>query len=411
MGLTLEITSEQKKLLGENHVRSFNGTGATIGRSLANDWVLPDPDRYISARHAMIDCQDGAYRLIDISTNGVFINDVSQPIGKGNTCRLSDGDRLRMGAWEFLVSIDDSESMDNPVPGPDLGPSRQIGVRMRAHRQKTEIMKLDQKQHPFEDRFQGPLNGGSSRAAAGTREMPDTSPSAAVTDTQVMRPQVDTDTDGGAGSNGPLAYNHSLRDKLQQSEIFDILSRNDAPGTIGVCGCHARAGATSVALNLAIMLRERTGEPVTLIEANLRAPSLRELYGISSGATFADLAKGRIGKYGDLITLPGTQVSAVTATSADSPLFLLNEAKAHIKALAVHGRRIILDLPPSLLYPDMTILAPAMDCVLVVVEAEETRWQVAREARKQIESAGIDLLGVVLNRKRHYIPEFLYRLL
>lgn len=212
-------------------------------------------------------------------------------------------------------------------------------------------------------------------------------------------------------SSAPLAYDQPLRDRLQQSEIFDVLSKGEAPRKIGVCGCHAGAGATSIALNLSMMLQERTGESVTLVEANLRTPALRRLYEISDGDTFADLAEGKITKHGDLAKLPGTHLSAITAEYTDSPLHLLNQAKQHIEALAYDTQHVILDIPPTLAYPDMTILAPVIDCILLVLEAEETRWQVARAAKKQLESAGISLLGAVLNKKPHYIPDWLYRLL
>jgi type VI secretion system protein len=105
MPLTLKITSKQKHILGADSVHVFSVHGGTVGRAPDNDWVLPDPDRYISARHAIIDYQGGAYYLTDSSTNGVFVNDSDQPVGKGTPLRLYDGDRLRMGDYQFLARI------------------------------------------------------------------------------------------------------------------------------------------------------------------------------------------------------------------------------------------------------------------------------------------------------------------
>lgn len=105
MPLTLRITSAQKDLLGPEGIHVFSVHGGTIGRAPDNDWVLPDPDRYLSAHHAVIDYQDGAYFLRDKSTNGVFVNDADQPVGKGAPIRLFDGDRMRMGQYLMRVSI------------------------------------------------------------------------------------------------------------------------------------------------------------------------------------------------------------------------------------------------------------------------------------------------------------------
>jgi len=43
------------------------------------------------------------------------------------------------------------------------------------------------------------------------------------------------------------------------------------------------------------------------------------------------------------------------------------------------------------------------------VEAERTKTEVVRKIRKELESAGVNILGVVLNKKRNYIPEYLER--
>jgi len=98
MPLTLRIISQQKDLLGSDSTKVFSVHGGTIGRAPDNDWVLPDPERYLSAHHAIIDYQSGAYYLTDSSSNGVFVNDSDQSVGSGAPIRLHNGDRLRMVA-------------------------------------------------------------------------------------------------------------------------------------------------------------------------------------------------------------------------------------------------------------------------------------------------------------------------
>ena len=116
MPLQLEIVSEHKDIVGDDNVRVFREDGGTIGRSLENDWILPDPDRFISGKHATIDFQTGAYYLADVSSNGVYVNDEEEPLGKGNPRRLFHGDRLRMGDFEFVVTLDEGEGLEMPPP-------------------------------------------------------------------------------------------------------------------------------------------------------------------------------------------------------------------------------------------------------------------------------------------------------
>jgi type VI secretion system FHA domain protein len=67
--------------------------------------VLPDPTRIVSKFHCVAEGDGEIFRLTDNSRNGVFVNDAEQPIGKGNTVVLGDGDRLRMGDYELEVAL------------------------------------------------------------------------------------------------------------------------------------------------------------------------------------------------------------------------------------------------------------------------------------------------------------------
>jgi type VI secretion system protein len=105
MALRLQIVSRHRQSLGERGVREFGHAGGTIGRSLESDWVLPDGQRYLSSRHASIDYRSGSYYVVDSSTNGVYVNDAEQPVGRGNPQRLFSGDRIRIGEYEMQVEI------------------------------------------------------------------------------------------------------------------------------------------------------------------------------------------------------------------------------------------------------------------------------------------------------------------
>jgi predicted component of type VI protein secretion system len=117
MPLKITLISVHRDLVGDDCVREYHEEGGTIGRSLNNDWILPDPDRYISGRHATIDYKGGMWYLADTSSNGVYMNGEHEPVGKGNPRRLFDGDHIRMGDFEFEVCIDKGESLVMPLDG------------------------------------------------------------------------------------------------------------------------------------------------------------------------------------------------------------------------------------------------------------------------------------------------------
>lgn len=113
MALRLQIISEQRRLLGEHATVVFGVRGGRIGRAADNDWVLPDPRRYLSAHHAQVHGAGEQFAIEDTSTNGVYINDSDIPVGRNNRVVLQDGDLLRLGDYRFRVHIDPIEVRDS----------------------------------------------------------------------------------------------------------------------------------------------------------------------------------------------------------------------------------------------------------------------------------------------------------
>lgn len=107
MAIKLRVISDHYQELGEQRARVFGVNGGTIGRAPDNDWVLPDSKRLVSGHHCDIEYRSGAYWLSDKSTNGVFVNDAEDPVSETGPVALQDGDRLRLGDYEIVVSVDD----------------------------------------------------------------------------------------------------------------------------------------------------------------------------------------------------------------------------------------------------------------------------------------------------------------
>jgi Mrp family chromosome partitioning ATPase len=72
---------------------------------------------------------------------------------------------------------------------------------------------------------------------------------------------------------------------------------------------------------------------------------------------------------------------------------------------------VIFDGSPLRDYSESCFLAEKMDGVILVVEAERTKVEALRKIRKDLEATGVNILGVVLNKKRKYIPQLLERFL
>lgn len=90
----------KKTLLFNDKQQTF-----VVGRSEQCDWFLPDPERVISSKHAYIERQSNKLVIVDMSTNGVFINRSVKPLGKNTVHILADGDCVAFGDYEIDVLI------------------------------------------------------------------------------------------------------------------------------------------------------------------------------------------------------------------------------------------------------------------------------------------------------------------
>jgi len=100
---------------------TMQGPSLTVGRGDENDLVLPDPDRMISKRHFVIEDRADAFVVVDLSTNGTFLNYAKNALGNTPT-PISDGDVLSLGGYELAVEMAPDTASQGPVGGLDIPP-------------------------------------------------------------------------------------------------------------------------------------------------------------------------------------------------------------------------------------------------------------------------------------------------
>lgn len=108
MALQVSLIKAPGDLLGSKpnpSVHTFDERGGTLGRSSSNTWALPDPDRFLSSCHCEIVCDKDQFYLVDLSTNGTFVNGSPEPLGKGMRKLLAHGDTFEIGDYQFSVSL------------------------------------------------------------------------------------------------------------------------------------------------------------------------------------------------------------------------------------------------------------------------------------------------------------------
>ncbi len=109
---------------GDGRPVSMKGGSLTVGRGPSNDLVLPDPEKTLSKSHFVIEDHNGNVLIVDLSTNGTFLNYSKIALGRTPT-PLNNGDVLTAGGYEMVVEIGaDLPSFEESIPQP----AQQAGV-------------------------------------------------------------------------------------------------------------------------------------------------------------------------------------------------------------------------------------------------------------------------------------------
>jgi type VI secretion system FHA domain protein len=116
MPITLSVYMYRNAAPAQALTRRFDQLGGAIGRAPGNDLVLDDPGKYISRLHARVEHRDDAFWLVDVGSNPSLVND--RPVGAGRSVQLEDGDRVTIGDYQLLASVESEATAFMPVAPP-----------------------------------------------------------------------------------------------------------------------------------------------------------------------------------------------------------------------------------------------------------------------------------------------------
>jgi Mrp family chromosome partitioning ATPase len=110
-----------------------------------------------------------------------------------------------------------------------------------------------------------------------------------------------------------------------------------------------------------------------------------------------------------LVGLQGLDRTFREGRAAGEALFQRGTLSAYWDRLSAATDLILLDTPSAVRSASGLAVAPTADGVVLVIEANRSGYATVRRAKEDIERSGGHVLGVVLNKKRRYLPRFLER--
>jgi capsular exopolysaccharide synthesis family protein len=184
-----------------------------------------------------------------------------------------------------------------------------------------------------------------------------------------------------------------------------VSQTGDMPQVVVVTSPCCGDGKTTVARNLSLAIGE-TGKKVLLVDADLRRPTLHQLFGLSGDEGLGELLCADspidhdtfLGQSVQATHIPGVSILPAGGSSHRGAR-LLHSARMAVLLERLRGEfdMLVVDTPPVTAVPDARALGRLADGVILVIRAGHTSLESAREARERFAEDGTRVLGTVLN--------------
>jgi capsular exopolysaccharide synthesis family protein len=189
-------------------------------------------------------------------------------------------------------------------------------------------------------------------------------------------------------------------------------SKNPKIRSIMISSCNKGEGTSTVAVNLARIFAKKNGSKTLLIDANLHNVTLESVFNVEREPGLTNLINDSVDINAAIKETGEENLMLLPAgSSVSDPKEIFNsETISHcLEKLKRIYRFIILDSAPIIPYADSLFLSSKVDMVLLAIEADKTRLEVAQEAIKKLSKMGINVFGTILNKKKFNIPTLIYK--
>ena len=175
-------------------------------------------------------------------------------------------------------------------------------------------------------------------------------------------------------------------------------------------GAQGAEGVSTIVREFARMAATRLNKTVLIMDAAHLNPTQHLHFNVKAGQSWKDImnAGGSCERACQPTGNPNIHI-APFSPAASHHAYDHPAASGFLDELQKKFDLILVDCSPATASPDSLAIARLTDGVVLVMEAERTRSQVVENIRDKIVRNGGKVLGVVFNKRRYHIPEFIYK--
>ena len=220
------------------------------------------------------------------------------------------------------------------------------------------------------------------------------------------------------GSSRKTAELGLEKEMVHLYQSIDALLPDSPKKVIQFIGASEGEGTSTVVREFARVSSMIMSKPVLLLDAERRSASQSTVPGMTpeygwepeNGWEEEWDSEDTVDKALAKIENPESSVSLVSQNTILYPKYFYSpKISVFWEKLKERFDLILIDSPPASASPDGIAISRRVDGVVLVLEAEKTRGPVAENLRDRIQKNGGNLLGIIFNKRRHYIPDFLYK--
>lgn len=200
-------------------------------------------------------------------------------------------------------------------------------------------------------------------------------------------------------------------DALPDTIMQLLREKSSRPLMLALTSCHSKEGVSTVAANLAQYLARRYKEQVLLVDLNLNDPGVHRIFGKPLSPGLVDLMVNTPLELGCIQYTSIENLNILTAGEYFEEYTGLYDMESVSELLELMKRDyefVIFDTPPLCEDNAIIRLAGMMDGIILVLESERVRWEVARRAKERLQQAQGNILGVILNKRKFHVPDWAY---